>query len=172
MRYASGSLGISETCYRYQPKLSSENAEIADWLLRLTTDNQQLGFGLCCLHLRNVKHKLWDQTRLYRIYRKIELNPRTKPKVRLIRGKPDPLSVPVAINQVWSIDLMSDALADGQSFRKLNVINNYTREGLGIGVDLSLPAARVLRTLEWNIEWHGRADPERILRTIQSNGQT
>jgi len=28
--------GISETCYRYQPKLSDENAEIADWLMRIT----------------------------------------------------------------------------------------------------------------------------------------
>ena len=28
--------GISETCYRYQPILSDENEEIADWLIRLT----------------------------------------------------------------------------------------------------------------------------------------
>jgi putative transposase len=27
---------ISEACYRYQAKLSDENAEIANWLLRLT----------------------------------------------------------------------------------------------------------------------------------------
>ena len=27
---------ISETCYRYQAKLSGENALVADWLLRLT----------------------------------------------------------------------------------------------------------------------------------------
>ncbi len=27
---------ISETCYRYQPMLSDENAEISDWLLRLS----------------------------------------------------------------------------------------------------------------------------------------
>ena len=27
---------ISETCYRYKPKLSDENAQIADWLVRLT----------------------------------------------------------------------------------------------------------------------------------------
>jgi len=27
---------ISETCYRYQPKLAGENARVADWLLRLS----------------------------------------------------------------------------------------------------------------------------------------
>jgi putative transposase len=31
-------MSISETCYRYHPKLREENAEIADWLIRLTTD--------------------------------------------------------------------------------------------------------------------------------------
>lgn len=37
---------ISETCYRYQAKLSSENAVIADWLIRLTTNQRNWGFVL------------------------------------------------------------------------------------------------------------------------------
>lgn len=156
VRLACKTFGISETCYRYQPKLSSENAEIADWLLRLTTANKQWGFELRFLHLRNVRHKPWNRKRVYRIYRELELNLRIKPKLRLIRGKPDPLSVPVAINQVWSMDFMSDALADGRSFRTFNVIDDYNREGLGIEVDFSLPAARVIRTLERIIEWRGK----------------
>jgi putative transposase len=28
---------VSETCYRYQPKLSRENEKIADWLISLLT---------------------------------------------------------------------------------------------------------------------------------------
>ena len=47
IRLACQSFGISETRYCYQPKLSSENAEIADWLLRLTTANKRWGFELC-----------------------------------------------------------------------------------------------------------------------------
>lgn len=42
---------ISETCYRYARKLSDENAEIADWLLRLTANRRSWGFGLCFLYL-------------------------------------------------------------------------------------------------------------------------
>jgi putative transposase len=49
------SVSVSESCYYYQPKLSSQNAVIADWLLRLTTANKRWGFGLCYLHLRNVR---------------------------------------------------------------------------------------------------------------------
>ena len=55
VRLACRAFGISETCYRYQAKLSTENALIADWLLRLTTTNRTWGFVLCFLYLRNVK---------------------------------------------------------------------------------------------------------------------
>jgi len=36
IRQSCRAFGISETCYRYEAKLSDENAEIAGWLLRLT----------------------------------------------------------------------------------------------------------------------------------------
>lgn len=107
---------------------------IADWLLRLTTAHKRWGFGLCFLHLRNVKGFPWNHKRVYRIYRELELNLRIKPKRRLRRDKPDALSVPTAMNQVWSMDFMSDSLADGRSLRTFNVIDDYNREGLTIVV--------------------------------------
>ena len=62
VRYRSASIAlacrafsISETCYRYQPKLSDENELIADWLVALTNAKKTWGFGLCFLHLRNVQ---------------------------------------------------------------------------------------------------------------------
>ncbi len=36
---------ISETCYRYKRKLSAENIRIADWLIRLTHNQRNWGFG-------------------------------------------------------------------------------------------------------------------------------
>ena len=36
IRQSGLAFGISETCYRYETKISDENAEIAGWLLRLT----------------------------------------------------------------------------------------------------------------------------------------
>ena len=140
IRLACVAFGISQTCYRYPPKLSSQNTEIAEWLLRLTAANKRWGFGLCFLYLRNVKRRPWNHKRVYRIYRELELNLRIKPRLRLLRDRPEPLSVPVAINQVWSMDFMSDALMDGRKFRTFNVIDDYNREGLGIEVDFSVPS--------------------------------
>ena len=51
---------------------------------------------------------------------------------------------------------MADRLADGRAFRLLNVLDTYSREGLGIEVDFSLSAERVVRTLDRIIAWRGQ----------------
>jgi putative transposase len=79
--------GVSETCYRYSPLLSDENEQIADLLVGLTDARKTWGFGLCFLHLRNVKGHPWNHKRVYplagrrlpaiavgRIYCALELN--------------------------------------------------------------------------------------------------
>ena len=147
--------GISQTCYRYKAKLDEENSLIADWLVRLTNNQRNWGFGLCFLYLRNVKDFKWNHKRVYRIYRELELNLRIKPRHRLVREKPLPLAVPTAINQSWSMDFMHDQLADGRSIRLFNVIDDFNREGLCIDVDFSLPSPRVIRALDQVIEWRG-----------------
>ena len=175
IRQACHAFTVSETCYRYVAQRPDEDAVIADWLLRLTTAFRDWGFGLCFLHLRNVKGFGWNHKRVYRIYRELELNLRIKPRKRLVRETPQPLAVPTAINQVWSMDFMHDQLSDGRSFRLFNVIDDFNRQGLGIEADLSLPASRVIRALEQIIEWRGtpakiRCDngPEYISGTLMA----
>jgi putative transposase len=153
---ACATFSISESCYRYAPKLIDDNKKISDWLIQLTTDYRTWGFGMCFLHLRNVKGFAWNHKRVYRIYRELELNLRIKPRKRLIRAKPEPLKVPLNINETWSMDFMHDGLIDGRSYRLLNIIDDFNREGLGMEVDLSLPSERVIRALERIIEWRGK----------------
>lgn len=147
--------GVSETCYRYSPKLNEENEQIADLLLGLTTARKTWGFGLSFLYLRNVQGHSWNHKRVYRIYRELELNLRIKPRKRLKREKPDELAVPEVPNEVWSMDFMADRQEDGRQFRLLNVLDDFNREGLGIEVDFSLLAERVVRALNQIIEWRG-----------------
>lgn len=149
-------MSVSETCYRYRPILSDENAEIADWLVRLTANQRNWDFGLRFLFLRNVKGFGWNHKRVYRIYRELELNLRIKPKKRIVREKPEPLAEPSAINECWSMDFMHDHLEDGRSYRLFNVLDDFNREGLAIELDLSLPSERVIRALEQVIEWRGK----------------
>lgn len=147
---------ISETCYRYSARLSVENAFIAKELVALTQKKRNWGFGLCFLYFRNVKGYEWNHKRVYRIYCELSLNLRIKPHKRLKREKPEALSVPKNINECWSMDFMHDQLSDGRSCRLFNVIDDFNREGLTIDVDFSLPAERVIRSLNQIIEWRGK----------------
>lgn len=87
---------------------------------------------------------------------------RIKPRERLKRDKPDVLAVPEAPNMTWSMDFMADRLDDGCAFRLLNALDDFNREGLGIEVDFSLPAERVIRSLDRTIEWRGKPGMIRV----------
>lgn len=154
--------GVSEGCFRYSPRRCAENATIADLLEGLAKAHRTWGFGLCFLYLRNVRGHAWNHKRVRRIYCELELNLRIKPRRRIKRNKPDVLSVPDAPNLVWSMDFMADRLADGRQFRLLNVLDDFNREGLGIEVDFSLPAKRVVRALNQIIEWRGKPTAIRV----------
>lgn len=98
---------------------------------------------------------------------------RIKPCKWLKREKLEALSVPEAANEVWSMDFMADRLSDGRQVRLLNVLDDFNREGLGIEVDVSILAERVVRALDQIIEWHGapktirvRQHPEYISGTL------
>ena len=108
--------GVSETCYRYAPKLVGENEEIADLLAGLTNAPRNWGFGLCFLYLRNVLGRRWNHKRIYRIYCELELNPRIKPRKRLRRDKPDALVVPAAPNISCSMDSYGGQVGGWQGF--------------------------------------------------------
>ena len=73
---------------RYQPIMSSENEEIAEWLIQLTEQYSDWGLGLCFAYLRNVKDFAWNHKRVYRIYCELALSLRIKPRRRLKRNKP------------------------------------------------------------------------------------
>lgn len=150
--------GISRSCFEYESKLKPENVLIAEWLIRITDNQKNWGFKLCFLYLRNIKGFKWNHKRVYRIYKELELNMRIKPKRRIIREVPEALAVPQTINKCWSMDFMHDALINGKSYRLFNVIDDCNREGLGIEIDFSLPAERVIRALDQIIEWRGKPD--------------
>ncbi len=52
------------------------------------------------------------------------------------------------VNERWSMDFMGDSLADGRTFRTLNIVDDFSREAPTIVVDLSLPGRRVVRELD------------------------
>jgi len=128
---------------------------VIDVLNHFATKHMPNGFKKLYLRIRNAGYE-WNHKRVYRVYKSLGLNLRRKTKHRLPARVQTPLQDLEVINDVWSMDFMSDALVDGRKFRTFNVIDDYNREGLGIEVDFSLPSARVVRALDQIIEWRGK----------------
>ena len=86
--------------------------------------------------------------RIYRLYREEELIVRTKQRRKMARRRPVPTGVAVRPNQCWSMDFVTDKLADGRSFRILTVVDQFTRECVTLAADRSMTGMRVAQVLE------------------------
>ena len=140
--------------YQYKHK-KKDDSIIQDALAVMVTKHPAIGFWQSYHRFRNGGEK-WNHKRVRRIYREMKLNIRRRAKKRLPERVKQPLTVPTAPNQVWSIDFMSDSLTDGRKFRLLNVIDDFNRESLAIEADTSLPSLRVIKVLERLIAKRGK----------------
>ena len=113
-------------------------------------------FGYRRLHvLLRREGLLVNHKRIYRLYRLEGLAVRRKKRKHIALLARKPLPVGTGPNERWSMDFMWDQLADGRSFRTLNIVDDFTRESLAIEVDVSLPGLRVTRVLDQLAETRG-----------------
>jgi len=147
--------------YYYQPRLKDDD-ELIQLLQELSSKHHQLGFWKLYGIIRSKGYK-YNHKRVRRVYRALKLNIRRKViKRRLPSRVKTPLIVPVEINQVWSMDFMSDALWSGRGFRTFNVIDDYNREALVVGVAISFPAYKVIQVLKELIKDRGKPEQIRV----------
>ncbi len=66
------------------------------------------------------------------------------------------MMIPLAPNERWSLDFVSDQLTDGRRFRILTIVDDCTRESLALVADTSLSGFRVVRELDRLISERGR----------------
>lgn len=144
---------MSRSVYRYQVK-KMDDSQIEQELLHLADCHPRWGYGKMSDYLRNQGYS-WNHKRIHRVYCELALNLKRKPKKRLPARTAQVLKQPTQANESWSLDFMSDSLANDRAFRTLNILDDYNREALWIEVDYSLPAERVIRVLEMIILWRG-----------------
>lgn len=161
--------------YRARPR---DDDEVVTQLRQLAETYPRWGFNKMAHWLRHHGF-VWNRKRIYRVYRAMKLNFRIRRRQRLPKRFPQVLKQPDRMNEVWSMDFMSDALLNGQRLRTLNIIDDFNREVLAIEVDTSLPAKRVVRVLERIADWRGyprslRIDngPEFIASALELWAQT
>ena len=102
------------------------------------------------------KHPHIGAAKIRRVYEKEGFSLYKRMKKRRIDNPANPIEVPFAPNVEWAIDFMSDALSNGKKIRTLNVIDQYNRKCLEIGINFSLPSRKVIKTLERTIDESGK----------------
>ena len=76
--------------------------------------------------------------KVYRLYREECLAVKRRRGRRRAIGTRAPIVVPRDPNQRWSLDFVSDQLANGRRFRILAVLDDFNSEGLATMPDFSL----------------------------------
>lgn len=138
-------IGAHTRTIRYKSK--KQDGELTARIKAIAAERPRFGYKRIHVLLRRegleVNHK-----RVYRLYRQENLAVRRRKRRRyttMPRVVPD---APKRPNERWSMDFVSDSLADGRSFRVFNVVDDFTRECLASVVDLSLSGGRIARELE------------------------
>ena len=146
-------MNISTAAVYYQSK--KDDSDVIAKLNTLAEIKPTRGFDYYFGRIRN-EGFIWNHKRVKRVYDALQLNLRRKRKRKLPVREKVPLLRPSAPNQMWSMDFMCDTLACGRKFRTLNIIDEFNSELLDIEIDFSLPAKRVIRTLERAFWCHGK----------------
>lgn len=152
-RKACSLINLSRSCFTYVHKERDDDKLIGK-LKELASRYIYYGFRKLFAILRRLGFKD-NHKRVHRIYRELGLNKRRRPKKRIPCRNPEPLKVPDNLNGSWSIDFVSDSLTSGRKFRTFNVIDDYSRECLGVEIDFSLPSERIVRCLDNIAMWQG-----------------
>ena len=144
---------------------TQEKRAVADEPVRETSlalVERHRGWGFWKDHHRLRKNGVRvNRKRLWRLYQALGLQLGKRRKKHWLPDRLKiPLQAPTHPDKCWSLDFTSDALIDGRRFRTRNVIDDFNRQLLGIEVDFSLPAVRVVRLLAQLVEQHGR--PEKL----------
>jgi putative transposase len=146
-RRACKALGFARSSHRYQSILDGR-VELRVRLRELASSRPRYGYRRLHTLLRRegwtVSHGL-----VYRVYMEEGLGiRRRKPRRRRSCQVRQPREEAMRANEHWSMDFMADQLFNGQQFRILTLVDNFSRESLAIRVGQRLSGDDVVRTLE------------------------
>jgi putative transposase len=146
-------VGLQPKTYRYGSKRTGDE-ELRGKLRELASQRRRFGYRRLGLLLARQGIRL-NHKKLYRLYKEERLSVRKRGGRKRALGTRAPMSIPQDANLRWSLDFVMDTLVNGRRFRILTLVDDFTRECLGLVVDNSLTALRVARELNCIVESRG-----------------
>jgi putative transposase len=153
-------LETDRTVVRYRSR-RGDDALIRQRLRAIAAERRRFRYRRVGLLLAREGVRL-NHKKLRRLYTEGRLQVRRRGGRKRALGTRRLLRVPTAANQRWSLDFVSDTLSDGRRFRILYVVDDFcvvddfSRECIGLTADTSLSGARVVRKLDAIVAIRGR----------------
>ena len=112
--------GLSRDAFRHPPEPTPATQALSARIIELARVRRRFGYRRLHDLLRpefpDVNHK-----KIYRLYSEASLAVRRRKKVKRPPLERQPLAIATAPNQVWSMDFVSDALANARRLKSLTV---------------------------------------------------
>ncbi|WP_425342779.1 IS3 family transposase [Piscinibacter koreensis] len=140
-------VGLSRDSYRHPPEPDAATRELAGRIVEIAQVRQRFGYRRIHDLLRpefpSINHK-----RVWRLYAAANLAVRKRKKVRRPPAERVPLQAASNVNEVWSMDFVSDSLANGRRLKCLTVADDFSHECVDITVDYGISGEYVTRLLD------------------------
>ena len=156
-------VGLTRSTFRRVVKEEPETVSLKGRIIDLAHARRRFGYRRIHDLLRREGVKA-NHKRIYRLYREASLSVRKRRRRKVVMADRQALHVPTAPNEVWSIDFVMDALANGRRIKCLTIVDDFTRECLDIVVDYGISGGYVARALEAIAQFRGLP---RAIRTDQ-----
>ncbi len=139
--------GLSRDSYRHPPGADQMTKDLSGKIVEIAHTRRRFGYRRIHDLLRpdfpGVNHK-----RVYRLYSEANLAVRRRKKVKRPASERVPLQLAQGVNQVWSMDFVSNSLANGRRIKCLTVADDFSHECVDIAVDWGISGEYVTRVLD------------------------
>lgn len=153
-RHACRLVGLSRDSYRNPPSPRVENAALSASIIDIAQSRRRFGYRRIHDLLRpqypRVNHK-----RVYRLYSAAKLAVKKRRKAKRPAMERIPLQIATTINEVWSMDFVSDALVNGRRLKCLTVADDFSHECVEIATDFGIGGQYVTRLLDQAARFRG-----------------
>ncbi|MBP6535274.1 MAG: IS3 family transposase [Xylophilus sp.] len=140
-------VGLSRDSYRHPPEVDAMTQELSGKIIEIAHARRRFGYRRIHDLLRpefpGVNHK-----RVYRLNSAANLAVRKRKKVKRAASERVPLQRAQGVNEVWSMDFVSDSLSTGRRIKCLTVADDFSHECVSIAVDWGISGQYVTRLLD------------------------
>lgn len=140
-------VGLSRDAWRHPPQPDALTRALVERIICIAHSRRRFGYrrvhDLLRAEFPGINHK-----RIYRLYREQGLSVKRRNRRRKLTGERTPLQAAANLNQVWSMDFVSDQLANGRRLKCLTVTADYSHETVLIAVDVATSGQYITRMLD------------------------